>query len=357
MMFGILLFIGMIFSTGAKANLPQTNALTQVKKETMLYDINWKVEFNNNGQKTELTLIDELEIINSVSNLTDVATISLPETIMNTPLNFEDKIGKGTEVVIQLGYNDDIRQEFKGFVNDIVANNSTLQIKCEDAIFLFRKPVKNVELKEVGLKEIAQHLVDQVDTSFKVESDYNITYEKFTIRNATAYDVLKKLQEETKGNIYFDTENKTLHIHPPYVQKTGQVYYSMQKNVETSSLEYKNRDNEKTEVIVESTGKNGKVKKYKAGTTGGHQVNIKVGPMTDASIKILAEAVLTREARSRYEGTFDTWLVPYVAPGYSARIKDEDYPDKTSTYYTVAVTTKISRNGGVRTVTPGIKLS
>lgn len=302
-------------------------------------------------------MLVEVEIECSVDNLADTAIITLPEAVYNMPLNFEGKIGRGTEVTIKLGYNADLKTEFVGYIQDIRNTDSSLKIFCEDALFLFRKNVKDIELKPTSLPKIAQYVINQIDRSYTLKCDYDIAYEKFVIHQATGYDVLKKLAEETKANIYFDTEKKELHIHPPYVEKGRDVYYSMQKNIETSSLEYVRALDKKIEVTVESIDVNGKVKSITVGATGGDKTTIKVGAMSEANMKKIGNAELIKRSFDGYEGTFDTWLIPFVRPTDSARIKDEDYTDKTSRYYVVAVKTNVSASGGVRTVTPGIKLS
>ncbi|WP_449398491.1 hypothetical protein [Chryseobacterium wanjuense] len=58
-----------------------------------------------------------------------------------------------------------------------------------------------------------------------------------------------------------------------------------------------------------------------------------------------------------YEGSFTAWLIPYVEPNYSIGIYDEDFPEKDGIYNVESVTTNFNENGGVRTITPGIKLS
>ena len=322
-----------------------------------MYNIDWNIEFKTNGKRRRLALLAECEIFSSVDNLADTATIVLPEAVMNEVLNFEDKIIRGTEVLIQLGYNKQLENEFIGFVRDITSNDSSLKILCEDALFLFRKAIPDAELKPTTLTKVAQYIIDNVDPSFTLKCDYDVSYEKFTIHQASGYDVLKKIQSETKANIYFNTEKKELHVHPPYVEKGGEVFYSMQKNIENSSLEFKNKLDSKVEVIVESTDLKGQVHKVTAGTTGGTQINFKVGSMSEASMKEIAEAALRKESAAGYEGTFDTWLIPFVKPTYSARIKDEEYPEKTAFYYVKSVTTNLSEAGGKRTITPGIKLS
>lgn len=319
--------------------------------------IDWYIEFNNNGKRTQLGLLSECEVMKSVENLTDTAVIILPEAVMNEALNFEKKIARGTEVLIEMGYNSVYRTEFKGYVQDIVNSDSSLKIICEDALFLFRTGVPSIEMKPTTMKSVGQYVIDNIDKSYTLDCTYPINYEKFTIHQATGFDVLKKLQDETTAQIYFDTEAKVLHIHPPYVNKGGEVIYSMQKNIETSSLEFKNKLDYKVEVTVESTDIKGKVHQVTAGTTGGDKVKIRVGAMDLASMERIANAELLKSNASGYEGSFDAWLEPMVKPTFSARIKDEDYPDKTAWYYVASVTTNLSAAGVVRTVTPSIKLS
>lgn len=318
--------------------------------------MDWNIEFDNAGKKFKLGMLAECEIESSVDNLADTATIVLPEAVMNEVVNIESKISRGTAVLIQLGYDGKLNTEFQGYIQQITTNDSTLKIICEDALFLFRKNVKDVELKATDLKKIAQLLIDQIDPSFTLNCDYIIPYEKFVIHQATGYDVLKKLQEETRTNIYIDTKNKTLHIHGQYLEKLGEVKYSMQHNVEKSALEYKTAIDKKVEVTIEGVDLKGKVTSYTTGTTGGEKITRKVGTIPQSGIKIMAETEYNNQMSDGYTGSFDAWLVPFVQPTYTAIIEDQDYPYKTGRYYVISVKTHFSESGAVRTVTPGIKL-
>lgn len=322
-----------------------------------MYDINWTIKFKTKGTSYRLNLVSSIDIESSVDTLSDTAIITLPEAVMNQVLKIQDKVGRGSEVIIQAGYDGDLKTEFVGYVQDVTANDSSLKIMCEDALFLFRKAVKNVELKPTSLKKIAQLIVNQIDTSYTVKCDYDIAYEKFVIHQATGYDVLKKLAQETKANIYFNTDKKELHIHAPYLEKGGNVVYSMQKNIEKSSLEFKKAIDRKVEVTVESTNVKGNVEKFTAGNTGGDTVTLKVGSVAKADLQKIANAELLRRSADMYEGSVDTWLVPFVQPSYSAKIMDNDYTEKNGSYYIVGVTTSISESGAKRTVKMGIKLS
>lgn len=323
----------------------------------MSLNIIWKVTFITEGIRYSLETVASIDIECSVDNLSDTAIITLPEAVMNQVLNIGNEVKRGSQIIIQAGYDKELKTEFVGYVQNVPTNDSSLKIMCEDALFLFRKGVKDVELKPTSLPKIAQLLINQIDSSFTLKCDYDITYEKFVIHQATGYDVLKKLAEETKANIYFNTEKKELHIHPPYIEKGGEVIYSLQHNVENSSLEYKQAIDRKIEVTVEKTNLAGKIESYTTGTTGGDKVTLKVGSVSNADLKKIANAELIRRSADMYEGSIDTWAIPFVQPTYTAKIKDEDYPEKDGKYYVTGVTTAINESGFKRTVKIGIKVS
>lgn len=317
----------------------------------------FKVGFiTESGEKYRLDLVHSIDIEKNVENLADTCLITLPGSRFNNPL-FLTEIKRGTEVKVWLGYNDELKEEFRGYVKEVLSNDGSIIIECEDALFLFRKSVKNEQFTTITLKGIAEKLCRQIDNSYKVVCNYEIVYEKFTINDATAYNVLKKLQEDTSANVWFDTVNKTLHIHQAYVEKGGEVRYSMHQNIESSSLEYRSSQDKKVEVIIETTDKNGKVKQVTSGTTGGDKITKKIGNISPSHAKEIADAELKLHLFDGYKGSFTSWLIPYVEPTYTAEIIDVEYPEKTGKYYVVSVKTSFSSSGGVRTIEPGIKLS
>lgn len=323
-----------------------------------MYDLSWNIEFKNPaGKKYRLLLLYSVEIESSVENLVDTARISVPEAVMNQVLSIESKIPRGTEVIIKLGYNEDLREEFRGYVREIKNTGGSLLIDCEDSIFQFRKPVANEVQKPTSVTQIVQSMIDQCAPGMNLFCDYDITYEKFVIHQANGFDVLKKLQEETKANIWIDSETNTLHVHAPFIEKSGEVKYSPQRNIQSLSLDYKRAIDRKFEITVESVGSDGKVKSVKSGVSGGETVSIKCGPMSEADMQKLGDAELSKRMADRYEGSFDTWLIPRIKPTATARLKDEDYPEQEGGYYVPAVKTVFSDSGAVRTITLGIKTS
>ena len=323
----------------------------------MYYNIDWDISFVTNGQLYRLGVLDSCEITSDVDNLADMAIITLPEAVLNRVLDLEQKVGRHSEVSIRFGYNNDLQDEFMGYVREVVVQDHSLKILCEDELFRFRESVKDRQFKNTSMTELLTYLCTELGNGYTVNCTYDLQYEKFTIYQATAFVVLKKLKEESRGMIYFDMASKTLHCHPPYLEKGGDVIYSLQENVETSSLEWKSGVDRTFEITVESTDQAGNVKQVKAGSSGGDQVNLKVSSMDEASMRRIAESELTRRSGGGYEGSFDAWLIPVCRPTYSAEIRDADYPDKNGRYYVKSVVTSISSSGGKRTVTPSIKLS
>lgn len=322
----------------------------------IMYQLNWDIRFKTKTGVWNLGILAECEIEKSTKNLADTATIVLPEAVLNKVLKIQESVKRTDEVRIMLGYDNNLVTEFEGYVKEIITQDSSLKIVCEDGLFLFRNGVPNKVYKKTNVVTLAQYVIKNIDPSYKLVCDYNIGYEKFTIYKATGYDVLKKIQEETGADIFFNMAKKELHIHPAYTQKTGEVLYSMQHNIESSSLEYKTAEDRKVEVTIESVGADGKTVSYTTGTTGGEKITKKVGRMSKTAIKMIADNEYKNKMMSGYEGSFDAWLIPYCEPSYTIGIYDKDYLWKDGRYYVESVVIKFSESGGVRTITPSIWL-
>lgn len=302
-----------------------------------------------------LGLLDSVKIHRSVDLLADTAEISLPAVIQNKALEIENKVKRGDQVSIRLGYDGDLIQEFSGYLQEIAVNNGTITLQCEDSLFLFRKSVADEELKGISLKGLLQHLMKATGISLEVKCSYEFQYEKFVLSRMTAFDVLKKIREETKANIYL--KGRELHVHPAYEEVFGKVKYDFSRNVEKDNLVYKHTDRRKFEVEVEGQSKGGKSEKVRVGTAGGDLRSVKVYGVTDPEVlKKRGEEELKHLSYDGYEGDLTGWLLPYCDAGYVASIHDEEYPWKDGNYYVTAVTTEFSQNGGSRKIQLGRKM-
>ena len=304
-----------------------------------------------------LKMVEKVSIKRSVELLSDTATITLPGTVFNKAINIEDKIKVGDDVEIKLGYNDNLKEEFKGYLKAIKTDGGSLTLELEDDIYLFRKSVKDEEMKNASVKSILENICSQVG-GFSVSCDYDFSYDKFVINNATGYDVLKKIQDEASPNIYL--KDKVLHVHPQYAEIFGEARYDFSRNIERdgTDLKYKSEDERKLLVVVEGTDETGATVSVEKGTTGGDKMTLKLpGVSSKSSLEQKAQSVLDQKVYTGYEGSFQSWLIPYVDAGYKVSITDPDYEIKDGTYYVISVETTFSKDGGVRKITLGKKIS
>lgn len=311
----------------------------------------WKVTIG----AYQLGMIESVEIVRSVELLSDTATITLPSAAFNKAFEINDKIKRGDAVKIELGYDDKLVTEFEGFLEqEPNTDNGSLILRCEDGLFQYRKSLENVVLKNCSVSDVLNH-VNKAIGGFTLKCDYDFKYDKFVINNATGYDVLKKIQEEAKPNIYL--KGNVLHVHPQYSEIFGKANYDFSKNIETADLKYRNAEDRKVLVTIEYNGKDGKLHKIEEGSTGGERVNLTGGTGDIKSLILQAKNEHVKRVYTGYEGTFDSWLVPYCDAGYQVKIVDLDYEYKTGVYYVLEVKTTFSKSGGARTVKIGKKLS
>ena len=318
----------------------------------------FNMSFDIQVGKYKLGLLSSVEVHKSVDLLAGTCTIVLPGAVHNKTLNIEDQIQRGDPVTVKFGY-DDItgnRPEFEGYLQEIATDDGSITLKCEDGIYLTRKSVKDVVLTAVNLKKIAEYICGEIGGTLSVNCTYDFRYDKFIINKATGFNVLQKLQEETKANIY--VKDNVLHIHPAYIEKFGTVRYDFARNIEKSDLQYRRAEDRKYQVEVEGIDATGKRVSVTVGTTDGDRRSLKVyGVFDKEMLKKRGEEELKYLVFEGYEGSITTWLIPFVEPGYSAIIKDAEYEYKDGTYYVTSVTTTFSESGGVRKVELGRKLS
>lgn len=304
-----------------------------------------------------LTMLESVTVKRSVENLADVAVIALPGAVCNKALEIEDKIKEGDSVRILFGYDaqqQELPEEFVGYVESIATDDGQIKINCEDELYKFRKDLQDAVLSNITVKALLEYVCRELG-GFSVACDYEFRYDTFTIYNATGFDVLKKVQEETRANIYL--KGKTLHVHPQYSQTGKKVVMDFETNIEKSDLKYKDASKRKFIVTIEGTDAAGKTVKVIKGTPGGDKFSLKIPGVSDkATLERRADEELKIKAYTGYEGSITGWLIPRVEPEDVAEIRDADYEFKTGSYYVVSVESTFSESGGSRKITVGKKI-
>jgi len=316
-----------------------------------MLDLTWNITI---GRGFKLLMLDSVTITRSVEQLADTAEIVLPGSVFNKAIEIESQIRRGDPVVIEAGYDGNNVTEFSGYLEAIATDDGSIKLKCEDGIFNFRKKIADKEFTNPDVKDLLNYACSQIG-GYTLSCDYTFKYDKFVVRGYTGYDILKKVQEECKANVYM--KDTVLHVHPQYSELFGRASYSFQQNIEKSDLEYRIAEDRPFEVTVEGKGTDGKVIRVVAGKKGGNSETIKRDGVSDiASLMLLAEESAKRKSYTGYSGSLTGWLVPYCDAGYKVSLKDDDYEYKNGDYYVLEVVTKISKSGGERTVKIGAKI-
>lgn len=303
-----------------------------------------------------LGMVDSITIHKSVELLADTCEIVLPAARLNKALEVEEQIKRGDEVSLSIGYKEvGIKEEFKGYLQRVSTDGGSIKLFCEDDLFQFRKDLPNEELKKISLSDLLSKVVKGIGKNYKVNCSYTWVYDKFVIRDATGYDVLKKVQEECGADIYL--KDGVLHIHPPGEVVGKERFYDFAVNIEEAELSFKRAEDKKVKVVVKAIMPDGKVKEIEVGSTGGEKVEVKCHASDTASMKARGEAEVKRHTFDGYDGSITTWLIPECNPGDTASIHDGDYTYKDGTYFVRSVTTEFSEGGGKRKVELGYRLS
>lgn len=319
-----------------------------------MFNLNWKITIG----KYRLNVVDSVEIKRSVEQLVDTAVVKLPGAVYNAPLQIDGKLKEGDKVEIRLGCGNQVK-EFEGYLASISIDDNGITLTCEDAISMFRVPIPDIELKAPTVDKILQYVVAEVSNQkgvpFTVSCSYSFGYDKFVIRNYTGLDILKKLHDEVKPNIYL--KDDVLHVHPQYTETFGQAVYNFSTNIESDQLSYKDANDRKYMVEAQGTGADGKEVKVEEGVSGGDKMTLNIPGVSDPeSLRKLAKEALAHKVYTGYEGSFDAWLVPYCDAGYKVSIKDDDREYESGNYYVTSVDVSFSKSGGKRTITIGKKL-
>lgn len=322
-----------------------------------MYKIDWKITIDGR----DLRILDSVEITRDTENLTDSAVIKLPSWVYNRYIKDVDTIKRDQTVSISLGYDGDLHQEFSGYIRSVERDPSGLVINCQDEIYKFNQTkMEDKPYDKPTVKDLLNIVIKTVQPDLKLNCKYDFAYDKFTIKNATALDVLKTIQDECHCMMYI--KDGVFNVTPPYItpESTKTVRYDTSKNVMADgySLKYKDKEDRKLKVTAKGKDKTGKELTAERGEGGGDTETFDYkGIATQEMLDSIADNMYAAKSFSGYEGGFQAWYLPLVSKGDTADISDPNDPDRNGKYFIKSVVTTCSSGGITRKITLGKKLS
>ncbi len=309
--------------------------------------------------------LESVKIEKKQELLSDSCVITIPSMIRGVKIDVENQIKRGDKVEVKLGYGDDLATEFSGYLRAIVegSTRNPMRLECEDAMYLTRRYITPKVLTNIDVKGIIRYVLSevnpQIETPFTYASDISgYKWDRFVIHNTTGYEVLDKLRQESGLMIY--AKGRELHAHLAFTEGVGKlVKYDFYRNIEDSnSLEYMKETDARVKIkVVGRTEKGAKIT-VEAGLDGGDQRIFQRPEISNReTLYSIAKAELAKMNYEGYRGNIRAWLIPYCEPGYAVELGNGDDTSRKGRYYAQGVEVEFSRNGGVRTVELGRKLS
>lgn len=269
------------------------------------------------SQTWQFRTVSSCQIIEDTTTLTDTCELELPKNIkwQNAILkNGKPPIKRGDKITVKLGYDDDLKVRFTGFIRSVDAH-TLVKIKCEDGMFLLKnQKVKPKAFTNASLDEIMKHLLRDTGVRYEL-MDNSIKVGHWRLTHHTVSEELQELREKQMLSSYFRRigDESVLYIGLAYpLDNRKKVKFMTGMNIIDEDFEY--RDKEDIRVRCEAQSFNAKHKKitYEFGDKDGDLIKIRMDGLTENELKKYAEQAVERYKQSGFKGSFTTFGVPEV---------------------------------------------
>lgn len=308
--------------------------------------------------------VNEVTIKRSVKEIVDTATIKLPgigrvtgkDTLPASSIETSKLFKEGDKVSIQLGYNNDNRQEFTGFIRRVTSSIPVL-IECEGYAWQLRRKHFVKSWKSVKLKQLLTEIIAGTDIVLShFIPDLNLT--NICLNQGNCLSMLHYLKEKVHLSVYF--QQNILYAGIEEAVPGKDVKYRLGWNViKDDKLKY--RLAEDTRVMVKifvSKAKNNNTPIFQKGDPDGSIINKHVSSLREAGdLNQLADQLLTYAKYTGYEGNITGFLQPYCQPSDAAVIVDRQYDLRGGKYFIVGTEVVFGMDGARRKVHIGRTLT
>ncbi|MDB5029725.1 hypothetical protein [Mucilaginibacter sp.] len=301
-------------------------------------------------------------VINQTLSFVGLGTQQVTPNLPNSSVQTAKLFKEGDPVSIDLGYNGDLRNEFRGFVRRV---NLTTPITIEMEGYAWQLRNQNIlaSWKVTTVKEVLTRVIQGTDIVLSPDIP-NIPLTNYSIPNKSGLDILDDLKTRALLTIYFADnvlyagieEGRTTTNTDGTKTLTGlaEVKYNIGYNCVTNQPDLKQRLGKDNLVRVRITArlKTGKVALYEAGDMGGAIQTINMPYLRDGeNLKDLAAARLKRLKYDGFEGKITGFLQPFCLPGWKATITDKRYNGaRAGTYFVPGIEVTFGVKGARRKV-------
>jgi len=300
--------------------------------------------------KLQFSWVASVDIVSSWQLFTDTAEIKLPAHLK---INKDELLGYlnfGDKVQIKLGYDDDLKTVFKGYVTDIEPG-VPVTLKCEDEMWRLKQESITASARKMSVKK----LLNQYYTGYK-HRFINIELGAMVIDNLNKVKVLEQL----KGSfgLYAFFRGDTLYVGKQYDTETARKHrFVLDYNIAGDSLAFKRKEQVRLKVKAIANQPDGSKLEITLGDDDGDTRTLNFYNLTKAELKKAAERELERLKYDGWRGSFTAFGQPLVRHGDVVRLEKQDQSkdDKTGNYFVDKVSYHFGTDGFRQKISLGPK--
>ena len=295
--------------------------------------------------------VTSITIMQSIKKLANTATIVVPRAftakIEGKPSSLEkrnitDYIKVEDAVSIKLGYDDQLEEEFTGYITKIGAD-TPLQIECMDEMAMLKKNNFTKVFAKVTLKELLNYIASGY--THQVIDDINLG--KFTIDNLSGFQVLELLRKNY--GLHGTFKEQVLHVGFPVSMTPTETHrYVMSSNVRARSSDLKFVKKEDIKLLLKaiSINTNGTRVFAEYGDKGGAQRTLHFTNKNKSELKKLTEKNYKSLNFDGYQGSIPGWGLPRTKAGDAMEIISLKHKERNGRNLIEGVTIKFNESDG-----------
>lgn len=280
--------------------------------------------------------VNEVFVVSNVENLTDTCTITLPRALFFEGKPLREHLKRGNEVVVELGYNDELNTVFRGFVKNL-KTGTPLVVECEDRMFLLKQViVKPRTYTKVSIRQlIEEYLPADIERSVL---DFDLG--EFVIQSETNLSKILEYITDTYMIRFFFKGGKFYAAMPhAQVLKEGESkkhVFDFQRNIISDNVQYQYRDDVNVTVVCKSIQSNNSVIEVREPQGGESEIRtFWFNNKTKTELQQLAKDRLKYYKYDGLHGHFEAFGVPFVQVSDSVKLIDRINGERNGKTYLV----------------------
>lgn len=296
---------------------------------------------DRNGSELVIRRFEEVYIERTFKQMTQFAEVTMPRAgFLFNDKNVKEVFKPGMEVIVELGYDGNNVEEFRGYITRVSAD-VPVRLRLEDEMW----KVKRIPVNYVGKNVMLHDLLKTLASDYEVDAlEVKLGNVRFSKTNLGA--VLDKLQSEWKLNSYF--VGKKLVCGKYYSVKTDSLVskFDLERNTVGNALNYKNKEDVILKIDATSILVNGDKIEFSLGDEGGDNMSLTYYNITaKAELEKKVKADYERAKLGGFDGSFTAFGVPTVDFGEKVQLTSSLYPDRDGIYYVEGVNKTFSSSG------------